>query len=512
MLTAIANTDHRHAELTAQVAELCTVIKTLQGTIEKQQCTINDLLRRLYGRRSEKLNPDQILMDELMIGAESFAQEAAIVPELPEVEPKRRGRSRHHGRKPFPEHLPHEEIIISVPEEEKICQESGLPRRLIGYEESKKLEYVPETLKVIVFKREKWGSPLGAEEEGVVIAPRPAAAVECMAGPGLVAHVAVSKFEDRLPLYRRERIFGREGVDVSRKTMAGWLCGLAQAVTPIVSEMARRILCGTLVHHDDTPVKMLDPGAGKTKETRLWAAIGGDNQQYVHFEFTKSRNKDGPVEFFKNYQGRLMCDEYGGYEGICARDDVEGLSCWAHGRRYFDKAKLAYPLEATEMLVMIQQLYRVEREHKESTDAQRHIARQEQSVPQLMRIYDWLIERRSVWLPKSPMATASEYVLKRWDCFTRYTEDPTSPIDNNVAERAIRAVAVGRKNWLFLGSENGGHTAATLMSLIGTCHHLGMNAWAYLNDVQSRLPNTSEADIPTLLPDVWRDQQLAEAD
>ena len=204
-----------------------------------------------------------------------------------------------------------------------------------------------------------------------------------------------------------------------------------------------------------------------------------------------------------------MCDEYGGYEAICARDNVQGLSCWAHGRRYFDKAKHVYPVEATEVLVMIQQLYRIERDYRDATDADRHAARQEQSVPQLERIHDWLTERRANWLPKSPMATATEYVLKRWDAFTRYTEDPTSPIDNNVAERAIRAVAVGRKNWLFLGSENGGRTAATLMSLIGTCHHLELNAWAYLNDVLRRLPNTKDEDIEQLLPDVWRDNQPA---
>ena len=506
MTFAIENMTTALAERDAQIAELSRLVQSLQATIQRQQVTINDLIRMLYGKRSEKLDPNQILMESLIIDATGAASPDTQLIPAPVAEepttPKR--KSQHRGRVPFPEHLPHEEVIIPVAEEDKVCPESGEPRQFMGYEESKKLDYVPETLKVVVYKREKWGSPVGAEEEGVVTAPRPEAAVECMADTGLLAQVVISKFEDHLPLYRQERVFARQGVAVTRQTMAGWACGVANAVRPVVRLMRSRILDGPYVHHDDTPVKMLDPGAGKTKETRLWVAVGGDQQQYVHFEFTTNRSNDGPVRFFRDYVGHLMCDEYSGYSAVCGEDSqVIGLSCWAHARRYFDKAKLVESEAATRILAMIAQLYHIESLYREKGLDDLGRARIEQSRPQLERIKEALEADRQKWLPQSPMAKATEYVLKRWDAFTRYTTNPVLPIDNNAAERAVRAVAIGRKNWLFLGSENGGDTAAILMSIIGTAHHLGMNSWMYLNDVLKRLPSTPEDQLDQLLPDVW---------
>jgi transposase len=493
------------AERDDQIGKLAELVRKAEQTIKRQQETIEDLVRRLYGRSSERLDPNQSLMDGVLIDGQSEVP----APDAPQVDPGqektegKKKRPNHKGRRPLPEHLPREERIIEIPEEEKVCPESGMPRQFMGYEETEKLEYAPETLKVIVIKREKYGSPVGAEEEGVVIAERPESAVECMAETGMLAHVAVAKYEDHQPLYRLERVFAREGVHVSRKTMAGWLTKTAVAVTPIVDEMVRRILAGPVVHHDDTPVQMLDPGAGKTKKTRLWISVGGDHAQYVHFMFTTNRSKDGPVDFFRDYQGYLMGDQYPGYEQICKDEEVWRLSCWAHARRAFDKAKSTHPRDATEILTMIRTLYMIERDAKEMDPDERHRMRQERSVPQLERIRVRLEEMRPTFLPSDRMTKAINYVLERWESFTRYTCAPHLPIDNNVAERGIRSVAVGRKNWLFLGSENGGKTAAILMSLIGTTHRLGINAWAYLKDVLDRIPHTTDDQIASLLPDIW---------
>jgi transposase len=509
-----SNTEPTYAELQAQNGELADMIRKLQGTIEKQQATINDLLRRLYGRKSERLDPNQTLMDDVLIETlgEGATEEPEIASELPWLS-KPKGKAKRNGRLELPEHLPHEEIIIPATEEQKTCPESGEPRRLIGYEESKKLDYVPETLKVLVIKREKWGSPMGSEEAGVITAEKPSEAVpRCLAANGLLAHVAVSKFEDHQPLYRQERIFGRQNVPVSRKTMSDWLKGLSDALEPLETELCRRILAGNLVHHDDTPVNMLDPGAGKTKETRLWAALGGDRCQYVHFSFTRTRNKDGPEQFFRGYQGYIMCDEYGGYRSILNREGVTGLSCWAHARRRYDKAKLSKPAEAVEMLVMISELYKIEEQYRHAPEDVLLTVRRERSVSQLERIHEWVLEHQEQWLPKSPMAQAGQYVLNHWKGLKRYAESGDLPIDNNPVEQLIRQVAIGRKNWLFLGSETGGETAARLMSLIGTCHHLKINAWAYLKDVLDRLPDHPAERIGELLPDEWAAAGAADAE
>jgi len=330
------------------IAGLDEQIKRQQTTIDRMQQQLEDLLRRMYGRRSEKLDINQMLMDGLILSADA---EVSIPEPLPprDLPGKPRGKSRHQGRRPLPDHLPRHEIIVPVPEEEKTCPITGKPRPFIGYEESEKLEYIPETLRVNVYKREKYGSPMGAEENGVVTAPVPPSVVDrCMADTGMLAHVAVSKFDDHLPLYRQERILLRQGVEASRKTMAGWLRWMAAGLSDLWELIGEQVLACGVVLHDDTPVKMLDPGAGKTKETRLWVAVAGTGPPLVHFSFSLSRKQIYPKDFFEGYTGSLMCDEYAGYANVdCARL----LSCWTHARRYVEKAQTTEPAFATQVLV-----------------------------------------------------------------------------------------------------------------------------------------------------------------
>ena len=480
------------------IAELDRHIKRQQATIERMQQQMEDLLRQRYGQRSEKLDINQLLMDGLVLGADGEAQP----PELPpptELPTKPRRKSKHQGRRPLPDHLPRNEIIIAAPEEEKVCATTGQPRPFIGYEDSEKLEYIPETLQVNVYRREKYGSPMGAEENGVFTAALPPTVVaRCSADTGMLAHVAVAKFDDHLPLYRQERILLRQRVEVSRKTMAGWLRGTAAGLSGLSDLIAEQILESGVVGHDDTPVQMLDPGAGKTKKTRLWVAVSATGPPMVHFAFSLSRHQKAPIAFFRNYAGAVICDDYPGYANIdCGRL----LYCWAHARRYVEKAKNVEPAFATQVLLEIAQIYRIEKRIRDASEEERRDVRQTESAQQLDTIFALLKSR--TFRPKSPMQKAIEYTLDNRKGLTHFTEDPQLPIDNNAAERAIRRVAIGRKNWLFLGSETGGRTAAVLMSLLGTCWANRVNAWAYLKDVLDRMPYTPEDQLKQLLPHVW---------
>lgn len=472
--------------------------KRLQATIERMQQQMNDMLRRLYGRKSERLDINQLLMDGLILSADGEGM--APEPPPPVDSPVRpRAKGKQNGRRPLPDHLPRHEIIVPVPEEQKICPVTGQPRPFIGYEESQKLEYIPETLRVNVYKREKYGSPMGAEENGVLTAPVPPALIDrCMADTGMLAYVAVAKFDDHLPLYRQERILLRQSVEVSRKTMAGWLGSMAAGLNGLWKLTAEQIMASGVVLHDDTPVKMLDPGAGKTKETRLWVAVAGVGPPLVHFSFSLSRRQEAPIDFFAGYTGALMCDEYAGYANV---DCGNLLSCWAHARRYVEKAQTVEPAFATQVLLEIARLYRIEEQIRHASDAERLRVRQTESARQLKIIFDLLESHQ--FRPQSPMQRAIQYALNNRERLCRYTGDPRLPIDNNAAERAIRRVAIGRKNWLFLGSETGGQTAAILMSLLGTCWANRVNAWTYLKDVLDRLPTWPEERLGELLPHVW---------
>lgn len=481
------------------IGQLDGQLKRAQGDIERMRTQLEDLLRRLYGRRSEKLDIRQLLMDGLILDADG----EVTAPEPPPTEQtsaKPRRKRKAHGRRPLPDHLPRQEIIVRVSEEEKICPLTGEARPFIGYEESEKLEYIPETLQVNVYKREKYGSPLGAEEGGVVTAPPPPVLLDrCLADTGLLTQVAVAKFEDHQPLYRQEKILLRQGVEVSRKTMAGWLSAMAERLKVFAVRIAEMILEGTVVHHDDTPVKMLDPGAGKTRETRFWVAVSGSGPPLVHFSFSTDRKQETPLNFFKDYRGSVMCDEYAGYQNL---DWLTLLSCWAHARRYFDRAKTTEPAFAQTVLLAIAKLYRIETRIKGlSSDDERQQIRMTESRQQVEEIFA-LLESRT-WRPQSPMAKAVNYTLSKRENLIRFTEDERLPVDNNPAERAIRRIAIGRKNWLFLGSETGGESAAVYFTLFATCQANRINPWAWLHDVIGKLPEQPADQLDELLPHIW---------
>lgn len=481
------------------IREKDAVIEKLNGQLKRLQEQVDLMIKRMYGKKSEKLDPNQILMEDLMLSVEGTTAPAVETPEQVEAEAKPKKKSKRNGRMPFPEHLKQNIIDLDVPEEEKICPVTGKERPLIGYEESKKYHYVKESLEVNVYRRAKYGSPMGAEENGVVVADLPECMIpRCMADASMLAHVAVSKFDDHLPLYRIEKQFMRQGASISRKTMADWLRQLSEGLKPLENRIKARILETGVVHHDDTPVKRLDPGMGKTAEGRLWVAVSGQGPPLVHFSFSPNRKQQHVLSYFREYGGAVMCDEYAGYDNM---DAGVKQSCWAHVRRKFNKAKLSEPAFAEEVLRAIAKLYVLEKQIKDFKPEDRARVRDIDSRARAKKVFE-LLESRHV-LPASSIGKAVNYALGHKKGLLAYLDDERLPIDNNPAERAIRRVAIGRKNWLFLGSETGGETAAVLMTMLGSCWANRVNAQEYLADVIATLPGTPEDQLDNLLPDRW---------
>ena len=351
----------------------------------------------------------------------------------------------------------------------------------------------------------------------MVTAQKPMQPIEKgLPGPGLLAHVAVSKYGNHLPLYRQEEIFHRQGMELSRQTMCGWMRACADLVSPLYELMKERVLDSKAVQTDDTPVPVLDPDLPRTRTGRIWTYVGDDAHPYTVYDYTPSRSRDGPEEFLKGFRGYLQADAYSGYDHLYQDPDREvvEVACWARSRRKHYEAQSSDLMRSTVMLAYIRLLYDVEREARDRNlgpDA-RLALRQAKSKPILEDIRAYLEREQPQVLPKSPEGQAIAYTLSNWKALTRYCDDGDLEIDNNGAERSLRGVAVGRKNWTFLGSDNGGRTAAVLTSLIATCKRLGVDPFAYLRDLIGRIAAHPKSRIGELLPDEWRAARRAAAD
>jgi transposase len=494
--------------LKEQNHELTSVISSKEQTISAQQNRLNDLLKRIYGRRSEKFDPNQLVFDEVILSAEKSVRpgQEALDEEVKEQVIREHIRRSHPGRRPLPEHLKRIEHYLDINEKDKVTKE-GKERPLIGFDINERLDYQPCTFVVHRYVRPKYGADDDIEGVGVKQHPPVEGPIDkCMAESGLLAHIITEKYEHHTPLYRQEVKFERHAIDISRQTMAGWMVKCADVLKPLYERMREEILKYDIVLNDDTPVEMLDPGMGKTKTTRLWCTVGGEDLKYTMYNFTLGRGREGPVEFFKGYKGNLLSDDYAGYNELLRAEDIVSIGCWTHARRYFKEAQDTSPKDATEILTLIARLYKIEQKIKYEPSDHRLKVRQKESRPELARILLWLRKNKHTFLPQSSMNQAIAHALKIRRSLTRYTKDGRLPIDNNLAENAIRPIALGRKNWLFLGSENGGHTAAILMTFCTTCRKLKINTWEYLKDVLQRINTHPMSKINDLLPDHW--QQL----
>jgi transposase len=496
--------------LRAVATQQQATIEAQQRELEQLKHYVAQLLRRRYGPRSEKLDPAQLALFEASAEADQKESQAASAHAETAVRAHTR---RGGGRNEFPADLPRKRVEYPLPPEQLACPCCGQERTKFGEEVSEQLEFIPASLLVIEHVRFKYACRHCQEQ--VAVAEKPPQPIEKgIPGPGLLAATITGKYCDHLPLYRLEDIFARYGVELSRATMCGWLRQSAELVLPLYDFMKRRVLASRVIHTDDTPVEVLDPNLPHTRTGRFWAYVGDRRNPYVVYDYTPSRKRDGPVEFLQDYQGYLQADAFGGYDGIYTGSGgkIIEVGCWAHARRKFFEAKETAPAPAHEALARIGQLYTLERQAQEAQLAPEHIQslRQEKSLPLLLSFRPWLDALREKTLPKSPIGTAARYALNNWTALIRYCEDGELAIDNNLAERAVKPCAIGRKNWIFCGSDGGGRTAAILFSLTGSAKRQDLDPFAWLRDVLDRLPLLRAAgdSIPDellhpLLPDAW---------
>jgi transposase len=483
-----------------------------QATIEKQQRYISQLLERIYGKKSERFDPDQMRFDGMEIEAmdqmagkeEEAAGEGEPAEMASEGKPTRKNRG--YNRLPAPEHLERKEIVRDLPVEEKKCKECGEELPFIGDDVTERLDCTPMTLFVNRYVTKKYGEcTCGKGDCGVKTAVVEHSLIEkCSAEPGVIATTLVQKFFDHLPFYRQEYIFQRYGVELSRKTMWDWELNVSEGLMPLYELLKKEAFSTGVVLSDDTPVKMVLEKGG-TREARIWVCLGGKDFEHCVYEFTLNRSQDGPKEFFKDYGGKLVSDAYGGYEPLFEENkNIIPAGCWSHTRRYFHKALPYTPQAAAEMITLIRGLYKVESQATDFSPADRLAIRQEESAPQMEAIEQWLDGHGKAWLPKSPMGEAQTYITNQWQRLQVYLSDGRVPIDNNAAERAIRPWAIGRKNWMFFFSERGGQAAAVIMSFLQTCRLQGIEPWHYMKDIIARIAGHPNSKLNELLPHVWK--------
>lgn len=455
------------------------------------------LKRWMFAARSERMDPTQRALFEDGL-AEDIAALEVELDSLREPAPAPRDKPK---REALPAHLPR----IQTRHEPDSCQcaACGGTLHLIGEDVTELLDCEPVRFFVQRHIRPKYACRQCAT---ITTVPVPAAIIDRgRPAPGLLAQVLIAKYADHLPLYRQSVIYQRSGVDLARSTLAEWVGACGVALVPLVAAMKTQLLNLPVLHADETPVAQLNPGAGKTKRVYMFIYRSADPKRDITvFDYCQSRSGEHARRFLGDYRGALMVDDYAGYKSLFAAGMIE-LACMAHARRNFnDLVESKASTRAHEILGPIAQLYRIETQAKGLDSPARQAYRQQHAVPVVAAIRAWLTELRPQVADGSGLAKAIDYALRRWSALTRYLDDGRYPIDNNQAENAIRPIVLGRKNWLFAGSETAGRRAAAIMSLIATAKHNGHDPHAYLKDVLTRLPTHPNSRIAELLPHRWQ--------
>ena len=493
------------------------------------------LMQRIKGSRQERINPDQLLLfslDELKQMIEQLDQ-GSPDEDLIDDQPKSGRRRRKRGRVgPLPKHIEREIIRHELSESERACPCCGEPRKEIGFEPSEQLEFIPARLKAIEYRRITYAC--ATCQEIVAIAAKPPQPIEKgLAAPGLCAQTVLSKFGDHQPLYRQEDIHSRLGYTIRRSTLCGWQAALAELALPFVLRMKTLVLQSKVIHTDDTSIKMLRPGTGATQTCKFWPYLGDWLHPYAVYDFTLSRERDGPQKFLADFEGYLQADAYAGYDCIYAGDKVIEVACGIHARRYWHQAVDNDPLRANTALGYIARLSQIETQLREAypyknLQGERDFeavatARQQHSMPILQEFKAWLDQEtlHPGILPKSPIRAAFTYTLNQWDALCRYTEQGYLSFDNNSAERLVKLPAIGRRNYLFVGSPRGGRGAAVMYSLVSSAKANGVEPFAWLRELFTRLPYhrggeafeqaanqepVVSSELDYLLPDKWLQQ------
>jgi transposase len=478
----------------------------------KYQSLLRELLDAQRNRKSEQLSKEQLALFEAAWQTRNAEEEttagedddddldsAAGSEQKPNETPNR----KRGGRQPLARHLTRERLVHDLAEAEKHCAGCGKDLRLIAEETSERYEYIPASMKVIQDVCLKY-----ACECTVKTATKPPQPIEkSTAGASLLAQVIVAKWADHQPLHRQEKMFERHGIDISRKTMGGWMARCAELLDPLYQHMKKELLGSKVIGTDDTSVKVLDRKLSFARIGRIWPYVGDARHPVIVYDYTPTRGRAGPAKFLEGYIGYLQADAYSVYDAFFKpeRGLVE-VGCWMHARRYLIKALETDEEHMGPALHLIARLYRVEERAKALSLSveQRLKLRQRVSSRLIDKLHRYLLKLQQEVLPKSPSGAAVRYALNQWQALTRFLQDGELEIDNGATERANRDIAIGRGNWTFFGSDKGGKTAAVLRSFIASCKRSGVEPFAWFHDVLARIPSHSITRLQELLPHNWK--------
>jgi transposase len=482
---------------------------------EARRIRTENLLRQLLaarsGRRSEQISEEQLALFEAELKAQGVNVEDLTKgndtgngpdDKDPPASPGNT-EAKPRGRRALPAHLKRERVVHDLDEAEKHCEACEQDLREFGEETSERYEYIPAQLIVIEDICKKYSCACTVKTAG-----KPSQPIEkSTAGASLLTQVIVAKYADHLPLHRQAKIFRRFGVELSEQTMCGWMKQCADLLDPLYKRLKDFVLSSKVVGTDDTPVKVLDRSLPQTRKGRIWPYVGDQDHPAIIYDYTPTRERAGPEEFLKNFRGHLQADAYVVYDSFFtdpARGMVE-VGCWAHARRHFHNALEKDPARMGGVLAMIAHLYEVEKMARQNGlhGEELRQAREQGARPMLNQLHGYLLAIREQVLPKSEAGQAINYTLKNWAALTRYCSDGNLSIDNNATERSLRSFAVGRNNWTFFGSDNGGKTAAVLRSFISSCELAKADPFAWFKDVLGRIAEHPIKRLEELLPHRW---------
>lgn len=493
----------------------CAVLKELLvrlhaqygAAIEAMHQQILKLRHAQFGASSERLSAQTELFAEVL-----------DLPLPPVVKQKISYERKRTGRPALPKDLPRQRIEYHLDDQQRAEFDSVKP---IGEEVSETLQYTPARLVVLEHARIKYACTKDGQSTVRTAYAQPSPLPKSNADASLLAQILVATYADHMPINRQAVIFGRHGIDLPRSTLCDWKLASAELLQVLRAPLIAHTLAAPRLHSDDTTVQLRDSSKNSTHTSRLWGYLGAgqrlddqgnwvEHPPSVVFEFTRTRQGIHPQQFLKGYRGYLQIDAYSGYDALLKSGNIVAVGCLAHARRHFFDVARKDPSGATglaaQALAWIAKLYEIESHIKDHPPDKKLLTRQTQSRPVLDQFHAWLVGHASTIPPRGELGQAFGYALRQWSTLVRYTEDGILQPDNNLIESAIRPVAVGRRSWLFLGAERGGHVAATMYSLIGTCRLNGVEPYAWLCDVLKRLPNHPVTKLAELLPYNWKRQ------
>lgn len=482
--------------------QLVDVVLLLSAKVQQLSDTVRDLVTSKYGPKTERFqDPDQLHIFPTAAQADG---ETGQKTDSANASPKE--SKPGHSRNPFPDHLPRITIEGQLAESEKNCTCCGRFMEVVRkVHQGSRLQYTPASFHVEEMMAQIYSCPDCKNEEKIARVPEPVK--NGLAGSGLLSQVAVSKGTDHLPFNRQSSIYARSGVQLSRSTLSDLFAHSAEILLPLYDYMHQQILSSHVICTDDSPVKVKDHSKENNIKTgRIWIYLGDSEHPFNLFDYTTGRGRDGPLKFLEGFNGYLQGDCFSGNLAVCAAIGTVLVACLAHARRYFVKAMLNDSAACNHALTTFQALYEIERTAKELklNAPELKSMRKEEAIPILKEFRKWIDQQYQAALPKSSFGKALFYCLNNWDELTQYVTDGALSIDNNISEREMKYVAMGRKAWLFLGSDTGGKNHAVILSLLSTCRRHGVEPWAYLTDVIARTTDGSPQNLEELLPHKWK--------